>query len=592
VNFRLQAAPAGWLLLVALLLATLVGAVTCDRRGWPSLVGDEATYLMQAQSLAFDYDLVYTRHDYDRFVALWGRVPEGLILQSTDGGRTVTFGKPAFYPAFLAPFVRLAPRRGPLAANALLLAAAGLAAAWSLRRVAPAAAPWLAAAFLFASVSFAYVFWVHADLFLMACSAVGLALVYGGRREADGGTGAGGRWALLRWLAAGALLAVPALSRPLYVPLLAAAALAVPAGIGDGGGTTRRRALAALAAGAALLIGAAVGVNLAVRGTWTSYGGERLGFYSYTGFPDVELPADAWEAELARRGGNGSWVEPAKLHYPIVPKLWAWDGLYALVGRDVGVLPYFLPVLLGIVGWLPGRSDRRRWPLLAAAALGAFAFIVVRPFNFYGGGGALANRYFLPLYPAFWFLVARPLRPAWVLATAVLAAPFLWPLWTAPCAFPLAAGGELRYVSTTARRLLPYETTLDHLKPTGGEDLAYGALWIKPLANPLRDDDGWLQAAEPGAVELLVGSPHPLTALRLDLPASSPGPVDVEGGRLGSPEALPDGPTTFGLDRLRLTARHQMWWSVDDWDLYQIRLDFPAAAGPPRFRLAPVAGGG
>ena len=516
----------------SLLLATLLGAATFDRRSWPGLVGDEATYLMAAQSLAWDHDLAYSRADYDRFVAQWGWKPDGLILQSTDGGRSLAYGKPAFYPAYLAPFVRLAPRRGPLVANALLLVAAGLAAAWALRRTLGAAAPWFAAAFLFASVTFAYVFWVHSDLFLMAATAVGLALaIADGHRlgarnpppsdqaarfptgaspgrspaggpprgpstpqagalpeEVAGGGSPRGRIAL-RWLAVGMLLAVPALSRPLYAPLLVAATFATPPG------RDRWRALLGLAAGVAILVTAGVGANLVLRGTWTSYGGERLGFYSYTGFPEVELAAGDWPAEVARRGGNGSWVEPAKLHYLVAPKLWTWDGWYCAGRPRRRHPPLLFPLLLGLagVGGMAGmRPGSRHRPLLAAGvavaavAVAAFAFIVVRPFNFYGGGGALANRYFLPLYPAFWFLGVRPLRPAWALAAAALAAPFLWPLWTAPRAFPLAAGGDLRYVSAAARRLLPYETTLDHLKPTGGEDLVHGALWIKPLGQPAR----------------------------------------------------------------------------------------------------------
>ncbi len=66
--------------LAALLLATLVGAATFDRRSWPGLVGDEATYLMAAASLAWDQDLRYERADYDRFFARWGaRVFKGRV---------------------------------------------------------------------------------------------------------------------------------------------------------------------------------------------------------------------------------------------------------------------------------------------------------------------------------------------------------------------------------------------------------------------------------------------------------------------------------------------------------------------------------
>jgi hypothetical protein len=114
-----------WAVLGLLLAATLAAAATLDRRDWPAFVGDEATYLMEAQSLAWDFDLEYTRQDHDRFVEQWGRPPEGLILQSVDGGRTLVYGKPAAYPLFIAPFVRLSPTRGAAVANALLLAPAG-----------------------------------------------------------------------------------------------------------------------------------------------------------------------------------------------------------------------------------------------------------------------------------------------------------------------------------------------------------------------------------------------------------------------------------------------------------------------------------
>ena len=168
----------GWGVLGALLLATLVGTFLFDRAGRPSLVGDEATYAMQAASLAWDFDLAYSRADYDRFVAHWGGPPDGLILQSGDGGAHITYGKPFLYALAIAPFVRVAPVRGGLIANVVYLAAAALLAAWVLRRRLGDAAPLWVAVFLFASVSFAYAFWVHADLFLLATTAAGLALVY------------------------------------------------------------------------------------------------------------------------------------------------------------------------------------------------------------------------------------------------------------------------------------------------------------------------------------------------------------------------------------------------------------------------------
>lgn len=503
-----------WALLGLLLAATLAAAATLDRRDWPAFVGDEATYLMEAQSLAWDFDLEYTRQDHDRFVAQWGRTPEGLILQSVDGGKTLVYGKPAAYPLFIAPFVRISPTRGAAVANALLLALASVMAARALQRRIGDVAPLWVAAWVFASVTFAYVFWVHSDLFLMCLVTIALALV------SEKG------WA------AGALLAIVMLSRPLYAGLL----LATPAD------ARKKKAL-----GAAALVLIAILASLAARGTWTSYGGDRRSFYAYTGFPAVD--AVDWAGQIEERGTH-TWVKEETLRMGFDPRQSGWNAVYYLVGRHVGILPYFLPLVLGFLAFRRGEG---RWALVLAVLLAAAVLFWLRPFNFYGGGGSMANRYFLPLYPALWFLAARPVRPAWGALAAVLvtllAAPFLLPLWSAPRTFPLASEGGYRYVSDAARRWLPFETTLSHLKPSGREDFVHNLLWIRLLSPSVSPDGDRLRLApgEPG--DILIGSPQPLAGIHL---------------------RKPDG-TSLRLQP-EIRAHHRMWWT-DDYYLYELKLD-------------------
>ena len=280
---------------------------------------------MQAASLANDLDLSYSRADYDRFVAEWGGPPDGLILQKREGGTKLAYGKPFLYALVTAPFVRFAPLRGALIANALLLAAASLLAARTLRlRVGPAA-PLYVAAFVFASVAFAYTFWVHADLFLMAATAAGFALAYAGdgrgrergapppslyEPERDEPAGKVFR----RFLAVGALLAVPVAFRPCYGLIFLPAALAAPA-------ARRGRALLGLAAGAAAVLALTALAQWGAGGTWTGYGGLRQGLYARTGYPDVQFPAARFEAVMAELrqhlvaagGGDRGRLEPAPL---------------------------------------------------------------------------------------------------------------------------------------------------------------------------------------------------------------------------------------------------------------------------------------
>jgi hypothetical protein len=586
-----------WLALGALLAATLFGALTFDRRGRPSLVGDEATYAMQAASLAWDFDLAYTRADYDRFVAQWGGPPDGVILQSRDGGAHITYGKPFLYALAVAPFVRFSPQRGALVANALMLAAAALLAARTLRLRTGALAPATVAVLVFGSVAFAYAYWVHADVFLLATSAAGFALAYGGDRstlrggapaprvypgEAEGGPGeaeagpgeaeAGrARWSwLARWALAGALLAVPGAFRPFYLVLLVPAALAVPAG-------RRRAGWCALAGGALLLLLATATVQRAAGGDWSGYTGQRLGFYARTGYPDVDFPATAWDRKL-RRWGNTSWVQPGAFEPNASPRLWGWNLLYFFAGRDVGVLPYFLPLVLPLLAF---RRDRGRWAIPLAVAAAAVCFLLVRPFNFYGGGGAIANRYFLPLYPALWFMAARPLRGVALALVAAAAAPFLWPLWLHPSAFPVGEDGRYRHVSEVARRLLPYETTQSHIP--GGQDGAAHGLWVKLLGGEVWRAGGGrgLRMAGNGEAELLVGSPERLPFLAVELDRRAPTRL-ATGGRELRPSVLrPDGWEVFEVPLGRPRAVHPMWWTGRDYYLYQLSLRLPGGQAAP-----------
>lgn len=578
----------GWAVLGALLLAMLIGALRFDRAGRPSLVGDEATYAMQASSLAHDFDLRYSRADFDRFVAQWGGPPDGLILQSRDNGAHLTYGKPFLYALSIAPFVRFAPLRGPLVANVLFLAAAAVLAARSLqRRIGPGAPLWVAV-FLFASVSFAYAFWVHADVFLLATTAAGLALVYGGGRSTaeplpqiwEGPPPL--RRTFGRWFLAGLLLAVAGAFRPFYLALL------LPAALAAWSAERRRSALGGLLTGALTLLLLTSLIQWAAGGDWSGYGGQRQGFYPRTGYPEVDFPASRWNSSL-QKWGNTAWLQDGGIQPSFDPKLLGWNTLYFLVGRNVGVLPYFLPLLLGFIAW---RRERGRWLVPLAVAAAVLGFLVVRPFNFYGGGGAIGNRYFLPLYPAFWFLAARPLRAAQAFLVAGLitlgSAPFLLPLWAHPTAFPIGEDGRYAHVSAFAQQWLPYETTQSHIP--GGQDVAMNGLWLKRLSqNIYRSDETRLRMVGDARGELLIGSPHPIHRVYLELGREAPVKIEV-GGQVLSPTLLsPDGSITFDVLLGEPRAVHPMWWTWDDYYLYELDLRLPGMPPVPvSLRIEPT----
>jgi hypothetical protein len=417
---------------------------------------------------------------------------------------------------------------------------------------------------------------VHADLFLLATTAAGLALVYSSGRgpldplpsmyeEPRPGRTFG------RWFLAGALLAVAGAFRPFYLALL------LPALLAAWGERRRRQALAGLAAGAlALLLVTALGQWVS-GGSWSGYGGERGGFYPRTGYPDVDFPASQWPQAL-QQWGNTSWLQEGGVDPSYNPKLLAWNALYFLVGRNVGILPYFLPL---VIGFFVFTRDRGRWAIPLAVALAVLGFFILRPFNFYGGGGAIANRYFLPLYPAFWFLAGRPLRARWALPVVAAAAAFLYPLWRHPMAFPIGEDGRYRHVGEVAERLLPYETTQSHIP--GGQDFAANGLWIKLLSHSLYRVEGTETVRLVGDTrgEILVGSPQPIAGLHLRFDAQAPSYLEI-GGKEQRPAMLhPDGGITFEIPLRRARAVHPMWWTWDDYHLYELDLRLPGAPAAP-----------
>ena len=532
----------------ALVLALAVAVAAFDPRDWPYTVGDEGVYAMQAQSLAFDFDRRYEASDYRRYLETTGKVPDPLILQSMDGGDTLVYAKPVFYSLFLSPFVRLAPERGPIAANLVLLILGALLLECLLLRRVGADGPLMAAFLLFFSVTFGHVFWVHADLFYLGATAFGLCCLdpwFEGERLPPA-----------RLFAGGVLLAIAGSGRPFYLAVLAGVLLAAAPSLRQAWG---RRASAIVLGGAAVLLAGSAWFHAGSGGAWSPYVGERQGFSSATGYPDIDFDRQDWPELLAARG-DASWLREGFLLPSFDAGLLGHNLVYAALGRSIGIVPYFLPLVVACA--CLRRGSRRRW-LLLAIALGLLAFLVKSPHNFYGGAGAIANRWFLPLYPVCWFLIERPPARRWLAASAVAAALFVGPLWHSAAAFPVEIDAEsgarrLRYVSPAAKRLLPLETSQIHLSSAPG-DVQHGDLRVRLVGNGVwPHGDGGIRCRPGADRELLIGSPVPLASLTVEL-------VPVEAG-VGEPVSVV-------VERPRRIARHR--YSYGGIPLHYYRLVLP-----------------
>ncbi len=570
-----------WALLASLLAALLISSLFYDRAGWPGYLAGEATYLMQARSLAEDFDLAYTRVDYDRMLLDTGN-PTDLSLVSANEGRRITFDRPFPYALYLAPFIKVWPGHGFAFANALLLSlVSAFAARTFARQIGPWSALWVVV-LIFGSVLFAYVFLATGDLFLFAVTLCAFCLIAGDsdgdvmavspRRNPKSGTGHAKSkrsrestalsTASQRWLIAGILLAIPIATEPLYLVLLGAALF-----VGGHRATTLRPAL---------VLGFLLGyVAQFIVGWWVGGGPEILGathfrFTPETGFPLVDFTAGEWQ-QTVRRLSAMYWDEAPRFAWGVDLRLWGWDLIYLILGRSVGLLPYFAPLLLLAA---TSRAGQRR-PLVLAAIGWGIGIVVLHPFNIYGGEGAVANRWFLPVYGAMWTLMAATGRKAQLaaVATLLLAAPFLWRLWFSPWQYPITGDQGYRHVTSVAQHLLPYETS-QRWMPAG--DMAdHNGLMVKFL-NP----HGWAETLRgrlffdaSGSLDLLIGSMQPLDVLRFDFGQDAPGEIRVSGGQLAERVLQASGGISFRIEPHNWWRRHPMWWSPQPQWLYRLTLD-------------------
>jgi hypothetical protein len=259
-------------------------------------------------------------------------------------------------------------------------------------------------------------------------------------------------WASGRPLLSALLLGVATYSKP--TNLFLALPLGVEPLLPGPDRRFRRGLLESLRRGALLaaVVVGCYGLNGLVTGEINYQGGERKTFYDR--FPgEIVMGADG--PRQITFGNSGFWMTTNQVG-PLVegrdedkvsmgsgPPLSAEELrgafvanlLYFWVGRYAGALGYFFPVVAALLLFLiAGPRSVEGWLGVASLVVSWLFYIWLIPANWYGGGGAVGNRYFLNLVPL--GLLLLPRGRAWLasaggaLACAVLLLPVLaQPLW-------------------------------------------------------------------------------------------------------------------------------------------------------------------
>jgi hypothetical protein len=204
---------------------------------------------------------------------------------------------------------------------------------------------------------------------------------------------------------------------------------------------------------------------------------------------------------------------------------------YLLVGRHLGLLPFFPFVGVAIAMFIGGPRDRVRWLLAGALLAGLVVLAGERADASAVPLSDLGDPRWPALAPAAFFLPAGLVRRRWVMLAAVAAG-----LWALPCALPRFARDGRGTGDSVARRALPLELPLlagrrldDYAVRTVGD-----AVWALPRDSAFTEETNprgvWLAGAS--TAEIVVVSPGPLADARFRLFSFAPGnEVRVRSGK-------------------------------------------------------------
>jgi hypothetical protein len=567
-----------------LFLLLVLFPATVSKPGEPmNLKSDEPAYYLMSLSLAHDLDLRCETQDIRRLAVEYpyGLV-NNLILMSSDGWKTVYFGKPWLVSLVAAPAVAALGSDGFVATNmALLLWAVWLGALYLRRWNGDGLSLLFSCGFFLLSNAFAYVFWMHTEVF---CVATVTAALYLGLTEAAAGPRRRrfGRWlergiwhpsARVAW--SGAALALAAYNKPVLAVLGLPVALAAWQ-------SRRLRGVASWAAGFAATGLVLCGISLALTPTASAYlGVERQGVRveRFDRMPDLPEPAPV----DATAGPRNSWQWIFRV--PEVDRRLPANLGYFLIGRHTGLFvyaPFTLVALVLFLAW--GRRSGVRWALVGSLAAVALFFLTLIPFNWHGGGGFVGNRYFVNALPGFLFLVTR-IAPDWLpLVGAALAGLFVGPILFTPYGAMVPSPTLQAHTRNAPYRFLPFEATLrgqipgyrgyggagdsyffgrsdlyrpvgDALWIVGGQPVALTVRTLEPLSHPLFQVE---TVTAPNRVRLSLGGDTQETRFESLTP---PGNVTRFALSPATPRARRDDETgtTYYEYTLTVTASQQAW---------------------------------
>jgi hypothetical protein len=364
-------------------------------------ISDESTYYAIIQSLAHDGDLKYTRDDIARIKKVFWVGPMGLFLKKGKNGQ-LYYAKSFIYPLAAVPFFKLFGVQGILLANGLMILLALLMGYLLLRQHHPVGKSFaFTLVFLFSSITFIYHWWITADLFNFFVNFAALFFFFYVFKKP--------LWGDL----AAVFFAAAVFSKPnniLHIGFLFLLLLY----------RKQWKRFLRLAVISLLVVAGLVAFYYGQTGSFNYQGGERKAFYG-------DFPYERGGQTFA--GGFGMSTDTYWNRYYISPAIALLNLFYYIFGRFTGMMIYFFPALFLIGLFFFQKKSPEDWFLLSGIVAAILCYVLLAPDNYFGGGGSLGNRYFLNIFPLFFFLGHRQRIFRFSLLPAFAALVFLSPVY-------------------------------------------------------------------------------------------------------------------------------------------------------------------
>jgi hypothetical protein len=426
-------------------------ATELPRRQNGGFFSDESGYFSIIQSLAHDFDIKYERKDLQRIKEIFPSGPVGFFLKKGADGRYY-YAKSFAYPLMAAPFFRIFSVRGLLLFNGLMIFLSILMAFLLLRQYHPHPnSLGFSLVFILASITPIYIWWMTADLFNFFVMFAGLFFFFYNFKRP--------------WLfyLSGIFFTLSVFSKPWNAAAIGVIFLILL--------SKRQWKKFILLSLICLVLFSGFVVFLSLQTGEFSYtlfqGGERRTFIS--GFPyETDEPAEDVFARGINMSFDGYWQR-----FYLSPRVIVSNLFYYFFGRFTGIFVYFFPACFLLIVFFFQRKVPEDWFVLGAIAAAILTYTLLAPDNYFGGSGAVGNRYFFNIFPLFFFLGFKHRLFKFYLVPAAAALIFLSGVYV-----------DSHYHSTFSRyagmsfpiRLFPPEKTQYLSLPTNENPRAFGKL--------------------------------------------------------------------------------------------------------------------